>query len=131
MPPSLTIENAYDIAKYYYKTGSHDGAIIASDMTLLSDNRPVDDAVLEEWFEALHFTKPHEDFEKETAMLTIDEAYSAMIKFLEIYCSMGADDSFIEFVEGLKTKTSTIYPFKTGLIPFKKLQAILHASGLI
>lgn len=96
---TLTLDDAYDatqhyINRYYVLTNSDDAAILAGDMMLLTNNTPFDPAMQEDWLEALNFIKPHQI---DNTKLTIDEAYSAMVKFLEIYCSMGADDDFLEF----------------------------------
>jgi len=124
--PLLTIEDAYDasqcfIEKYYNITDSFDGGIIASEMTLMENNRPFDDAIWEDWLEALATIKPNEKIDLETTRLTIEEAYFAMIKFLEIYCSMGANNDFIECVAQLKTNTSTILTWQNWVDSIKEI----------
>lgn len=113
----LTIKDAYDatqhyIERYYAIADSDDAAILAGNMMLMENGKPFDPAIYEDWLSAFLVIKPLENLQDENPMLTIDEAYSLMIKFLEIYCSMGADDSFIGFVKSLKTRTSTVLTFQ-------------------
>jgi hypothetical protein len=89
----LNLEDSYDatvhfLEKYYNITDSFDGGIIASEMTLMENNRPFDAAMWEDWLDALATIKPNEKIDLEATRLTMEEAYFAMIKFLEIYCSM-------------------------------------------
>lgn len=119
-PPTLTIEDAYDatwlyIEKYYALTDSDDGAILAGDMMLMANNVPFDPAMGEDWLKALHSIKPNEDLDIKKTTLTIEEAYNSMIKFLEIYCSMGADDDFLEFTEDTKNKNPRVLTWQDWL----------------
>ena len=116
----LNIEDSYDsivnfLDKYYQTTKSDDAGSLLGCMMLIEHNSTFDAAIWEDWFDALHFIKPNEILDLEKTKLTIEEAYGSMIKFLEIYCSMGAEDNFVEFVASLKNKTSTILTWQDWL----------------
>lgn len=87
----------------------------------MADDRPLDGAMWEDWFEALGTVKPNQELNLETTCLTLDEAYSTMIVFLEIYCNLGAEDAFKEFVKSLKTKTATMVTWQDWLDSIKEI----------
>lgn len=120
MDMKLTIEDAYDVAhhyieKYYDLTQSDDAGSLLSGMLLVGDHGLVDAAMWQDWFEALHFIKPDETLDVEHTQLTAEEAYFAMTKFLQIYCDLGVEDSFIELVASLKNKTCTLLTWQDWL----------------
>jgi len=122
----FNIEDSYDttanfLEKYYSITKSDDAGSILGCMMLLENNRPFDAAMWEDWLDALATIKPNEKIDLEATRLSTEEAYFAMIKFLEIYCSMGADDDFIEFVAQLKTNTSTILTWQNWVDSIKEI----------
>ena len=92
MVKNLSILQAYCVVldyldKYYFKTYSNDIGDLVGDMHFLQDGRPVDDAAWEDWLDAVSKKgKPEVNVHQSAGIsLTIDEAYAAMINFLEGY----------------------------------------------
>jgi len=91
MTTAISILQAYCsvldyLDKYYLKTYSDDIGDLAGDMHFIQDGRTVDDAAWNDWLRAIHKVKPSLIVnQNENVSLTINEAYSAMIYFLENY----------------------------------------------
>ena len=64
---------------YHETTGTKDIFWLIGDMLFLPDNNTVDSAIWEDWIDAIENKK----------LLSKQEAFNGMIKFLEIYRSLG------------------------------------------
>lgn len=98
----LTMNDAYDafvdfLEKYYQKTHIGDIGSLIGDMLLLKDDKPTDPAALEDWNESVSkiLDQDQQTYTPEVLVsitLTVDEAYNAMIDFLEGYCYRTSSD---------------------------------------
>jgi hypothetical protein len=67
---------------YYNKTGSDDIGSLLGDMSFFSDGSTADEAIWQDWMDAIGTDQP----------VTKLEAYDAAIKFLEYYCNNTSSD---------------------------------------
>jgi len=95
----LTIDEAYDamvdyLDKYYDRTNSADIGDCVSDLLLWADGKSFDAAVQEDWKESVDKilkqnsaqSKQVNNSQEQAKILTLHEAYNAMIGYLEGFC---------------------------------------------
>jgi hypothetical protein len=116
---TITKNDAYDAAQLfmdycYKKTNYSDAAILASDMLLSSYSMPFDSATWADWNKALQKALKN-GAASPGADISVLDAYNAMVYFLEIYCSMGAENDFVSLVQDLKNQQSAEYPYALWL----------------
>ncbi|MBM3894155.1 hypothetical protein FJ366_00960 [Candidatus Dependentiae bacterium] len=112
----MNTNDAYDAAQKfidycYSKTNHDDAALIASNMLLSSKDRPFDLAVWSDWERAVKNVFFNQNDKIDAINMTEAQAYEVLINFLEIYCSLGADEEFIKLVQKLKLKTAVNLPY--------------------
>jgi hypothetical protein len=98
----LTIDDAYDAVFYFLddffmRTKSGDIGCLAGDMAFLEDGSSADSAATSDWEDSVQKIKP-----SITKPLTIDEAYVAMIDFLDGYRDRTNSDETANLLKAMR-----------------------------
>ena len=110
---ALSFDEAYDamvdyLEKYYNRGKSDDIAMLAGDLLILEDGESADPAAIIDWKESVgKILNRNPQFNEGSPMmdndkkLSIDEAYDAMIDYLEGYYSRGKSDDIGALLSGM------------------------------
>ena len=110
----LTTNQAYDamldyLDKYYQANASDDVGSLLGSMMLLADEQPVDMALWSDWLEAINRIKPQRANAK-NIKLTIDDAFNAMIDYLNEFCSRSQSSDIEELLRHMKASSDDFPP---------------------
>lgn len=87
--------------KYYFTTYSDDLGSLLDGMVFLADGKTVDSAAWEDWLDAINKVNPSYDtYNNIDIVLTINEAYVAMINFLENYACLTKSEDIRKLLDG-------------------------------
>lgn len=104
----LFFDEAYDamvdyLEKYYKRGKSDDIAMLAGDLLLLEDGESADPAAIIDWKESVEkiINRKGIPMMNNEKLLSIDEAYDAMVDYLEGYYSRGKSDDIAALLSGM------------------------------
>ena len=105
----LTTNQAYDamldyLDKYYQANASDDVGSLLGSIMLLADEQPVEMALWSDWLEAINRIKPQRANAK-NIKLTIDDAFNAMIDYLNEFCSRTQSSDIEELLKYMRARS--------------------------